>query len=161
MKNACLLALALLLAGCATFVPTAPSFSTQSAINGRFAYEHHPDALTGDFTFRKGPTRQIELQVYKGGAVPLFTVTRIDGTWYFSSGIDTRRWSGQPDEAPDLIRNWISATMALEASDSLPPGSHEVQTHLWQGLLEKSNGQLRNMTLRTDAGGTLRFKVSN
>jgi len=149
----------LALTGCATLAPEAPSFSSTSSSSGRFAYELDPVALTGDFTFRKGEDFALELKAYKAGGVTLFTVSRVGGTWYFASGLDGRRWSGQPDTAPDLVRSWIAVTLALEASAALDAGTNEVQTHLWQGLFQKSGNRLDRATIRTMSGATFRLRM--
>lgn len=151
--------LLLLLPACASLAPQPLEFPTRSKVEGRFLTTAHNESLTGRFLFRHGPEREIELRALKAGTLPLFTVTRQGGNWFFESEMEERRWSGHPDAAPDLVRDWIAAAMVLEAADAIGAGRNEVQTHRWQALFEKPEGRLESVRVRTESGTVFEFRL--
>lgn len=145
MKALPVLALALLLVGCATRRELA-TFQPKSSENALVRWQGHGFAITADAVFARSADGAVLVRLYKQAPAPLGEF-RLEPDGILSASQGGRRWVGKGENAPAALRTWQMFLTTYQNAEKLPAGSKEIHSAINRVAYSKEGSRLKSLTL--------------
>ncbi len=154
MKTLSVVALALLLAGCAARRDL-PAFQPASSQNAIVRWQSRDFGLTSEAVFARAANGAVLVRLYKQSPSALGEF-RLEPDGYLIAAQNGRKWAGRSDTAPPPLTAWVTFLTTYQNAEKIPSGSKEIHSAANRVAYSKEDGRLQSLSVvNTDTAETV------